>query len=319
MSTTRPPFDPELEAALAAVRALMPPTVTPEMIQPMRDAAPRVGIDDLVAGRPMTGTDHTVEGYDGEPIEVTVFAPAGHTAAGPGVVYLHGGGMVSGDRFGAVAQPLSWVERFDAVCVTVGYRLAPEHPDPYPVEDGYAGLVWTVDHAAELGIDPSRVVVVGRSSGGGLAAGVALLTRDRGGPALHGLMLISPMLDDRNETVSSRQIDGDGVWDRGSNDTGWNALLGERRATDDVSIYAAPARATDLGGLPPVFVDCGTAEVFRDEDVAYASGIWAAGGQAELHAWPGAFHAFDLLAPDVALSQAARAARDAWMARLLGS
>ena len=107
--------------------------------------------------------------------------------------------------------------------------------------------------------------------------GVALLVRDRGGPALLGQMLVSPMLDDRNDTVSAHQIDGVGVWDRSSNDTGWNALLGDRRGTDAVSVYAAPARATDLAGLPPAFVECGSAEVFRDEDVAYASGLWAAG------------------------------------------
>ena len=125
------------------------------------------------------------------------------------------------------------------------------------------------------------------------------------------------MLDDRNETVSSHQIDGVGVWDRRSNDTGWNALLGDRRGSDAVSIYAAPARATDLTGLPSAYLECGSAEVFRDEDVAYASSLWAAGVQAELHVWPGAFHASDQLAPDAVLSREAVAARDAWMARLL--
>lgn len=319
MSPTRPPFDPELEVTLVALRELIPPTLTPEMIQPMRDMPLLVTIEDVIAGRPLTRTDHTVPGFEGASIEVSVFAVDGQTDAGPGIVHFHGGGMVTGDRFGGLAQPLTWVERFGAVCVTVEYRLAPEHPDPYPVEDCYAGLVWTVEHAAELGIDPSRIVIAGASAGGGLTAGVALLARDRGGPELFGQMLIYPMLDDRNETVSSHQIDGEGVWDRGSNDTGWNALLGDRRGTDEVSIYASPARATDLGGLPPAFVDCGTAEVFRDEDVAYASGIWAAGGQAELHVWPGGFHGFDLLAPDAVLSREMMAARDAWMVRLLAT
>jgi acetyl esterase/lipase len=201
--------------------------------------------------------------------------------------------------------------------VAVGYRLAPEFPDPCPVEDTYAALVWMTQRADDLGIDPQRVVVVGRSAGGGLGAGAALLARDRGGPALLGQLLISPMLDDRNDTVSSHQIDGVGIWDRTSNDTGWTALLGGRRGTDDVSVYAAPARATDLSRLPPTFVDCGSAEVFRDEDIAYASAIWAAGGQAELHVWPGAFHASDLIAPDAVLCEQMTAARDAWMTRLL--
>lgn len=318
MSLTRPPFDPELAVTLEAIGDRLPPTVTPQMIQPMRDAPPAVTIEELLMGRPITRTDHTIPGFQDEQIPVTVFARDGHTDGGPAILRLHGGGMVMGSRFGGIVQPLDWVERFDAVCVAVDYRLAPEHPDPYPVEDCYATLLWTVEQAAELGVDPARIVVNGPSAGGGLAAGVALLARDRGGPELLGQLLVSPMLDDRNETVSSHQIDGVGVWDRGSNDTGWNALLGDRRGTDSVSIYAAPARATDLTGLPPAYLECGSTEVFRDEDVTYALSLWAAGVQAELHVWPGAFHASDQLAPNAALSREAVAARDAWLGRLLG-
>jgi acetyl esterase/lipase len=318
VSLTRPPFDLELAGTLDAIRDRLPPTVTPQMIQPMRDAPPPVTVEELLSGRPITRTDHSIPGFEDGEITVTVFAPDDHTEAGPAILRLHGGGMVMGSRFGGIVQPLDWVERFDAVCVAVDYRLAPEYPDPYPVEDCYATLLWTVEHAGDLGVDPARMVVNGPSAGGGLAAGVALLARDRGGPELLGQLLVSPMLDDRNETVSSHQIDGVGVWDRGSNDTGWNALLGDRRGTDTVSIYAAPARAIDLTGLPPAYLECGSAEVFRDEDVAYASSLWAAGVQAELHVWPGAFHASDQLAPNAALSREAVAARDAWLARLLG-
>jgi acetyl esterase/lipase len=317
VTVPRPPFDPQLEVGLASIGQFLPPTITPEMIQPMRDAPAAVTIDDLLAGRPVTRTDHTIPGYQGEPIEVSIFAREDHAGAGPGLLRLHGGGMIMGSRFGGVTESLDWVERFDVVCVAVDYRLAPEHPDPYPVEDCYATLVWTAEHATELGIDPARVVLSGSSAGGGLAAGVALMARDRGGPAVLGQMLSSPMLDDRNESVSSHQIDGVGVWDHHSNDTGWTALLGDRRGTDAVSVYAAPTRATDLSGLPPAFVDCGSAEVFRDEDVAYASALWAAGGRAELHVWPGGFHAFDLLVPNAALSKDLKAARNAWLARLL--
>jgi acetyl esterase/lipase len=314
----RPPFDPELSVALDALRAFMPATLTPEMVQPMREAPPAVSIDEILAGRPVTRTDYTVPGHQGDPIEVTAFAREEHTGSGPAIIQLHGGGMVLGERFGGIDQPLNWVERFDAVCVTVGYRLAPEHPDPFPVEDCYAALAWTAEHATQLGVDGARIVLAGNSAGGGLAAGVALLARDRGGPPLLGQMLHYPMLDDRNDTVSAHQIDGVGVWDRGSNETGWDALLGDRRRTDAVSIYAAPARATDLSGLPPAYIDCSTNEVFRDEDVAYASAIWAAGGLAELHVWPGGFHGMDLLAPTARLSTEMAAARDAWMARMLG-
>jgi acetyl esterase/lipase len=174
-----------------------------------------------------------------------------------------------------------------------------------------------VAHAAELGVDPARVIVGGVSAGGGLSAAVALLARDRGGPALAGQLLICPMLDDRNNTPSARQMAGLGVWDQSANNTGWTALLGDARGGPDVSPYAAPARATDLSGLPPAFVDVGSAETFRDEDVAYATRIWQAGGSAELHVWPGGFHAFFGMVPGASVSKAAIAAQRDWLRRLL--
>jgi acetyl esterase/lipase len=150
---------------------------------------------------------------------------------------------------------LDWAVDNGAVAVSVEYRLAPEHPDPAPLEDCYAGLQWTREHAAEIGGDADRIVVVGASAGGGLAAGVALLARDRGGPRLLGQVLMCPMLDDRFVTPSSRVLHGEGIWDATSNMTGWDALLGGRRGGGDVSIYAAPARATGLAGLPASFAD----------------------------------------------------------------
>ena len=198
---------------------------------------------------------------------------------------IHGGGMILGSRAGSAAGLLDWVEHHGVVAVCVEYRLAPEHPYPAPQEDCYAGLVWLAGHAGELGVDPGKILVKGASAGGGLSASVALLARDRGGPALAGQMLICPMLDDRNESISSQQYDGIGIWDRSFNYTGWNALVGaDVRGGPDVPPYAAPARATDLGGLAPAFIEVGAAEVFRDETIQYASRIWAAGGQAELHA-----------------------------------
>lgn len=317
-ATTRPPFDPELAAALAAVAEELPSTITPEMIGVMREADVTQPIEEVLAQRPeISHREQVIPGYEGADLTISVFARKTHKAAGPGFFHTHGGGMIIGDRFTGIEVMLDWVEQFDGVCVSVEYRLAPEFPDPYPVEDCYAGLTWTAEHADELGIDPTRLVIAGGSAGGGLAAGTTLMARDRGGPDLLGQVLIYPMIDDRNDTVSAHQIDGEGVWDRTSNETGWNALLGERRGTDEVSIYAAPARATDLSGLPPAFIDVGTAEVFRDEDVAYASAIWASGGVAELHVWPGGFHGFDLMVPHAVISQAMVAARTAWVARLL--
>ncbi|MGQ4512988.1 alpha/beta hydrolase fold domain-containing protein [Streptomyces sp. DW26H14] len=313
----RPPFDPELQAVLDTLSAQLPPTITPEMIQPMRQAMGQ-GPDarETLTRRGLDVRDVTISSYDGGAVVLSVVRPAGHSGAGPGFYYCHGGGMMFGDPLGGVEVLADWLLRHDAVGVSVGYRLAPEHPDPTPVEDCYAGLVWTAEHAGELGIAPDRLVIAGSSAGGGLAAGTALLARDRHGPALAGQLLMYPMLDDRDDTVSTAQIDGVGMWDRGSNRTGWTALLGTRRGTDDVSVYAAPARAAELSGLPPAFIDCGSAEVFRDEDVAYATRIWAAGGQAELHVWPGGFHAFDVFAPHTTLAKDMAAARDRWIDRL---
>lgn len=316
----RPPFDPELEAVLAVIADQLPPSITPEMIPLLRTAQmPGPTSEDILAEAGVSRRDVTIAGHRGEEIEVTVLQREGRTGTGPGVYHTHGGGMIMGDRFVGLAQILPWIIELDAVVVTVEYRLAPEFPDPYPIEDCYAGLLWTAENAAELGIDPERLIIAGASAGGGLAAGTALLARDRRGPALAGQVLIYPMLDDRDETVSTVQISGVGVWDRQSNITGWSALLGDRRGTDAVSVYAAPARAEDLSGLPPAFIDCGSAEVFRDEDVAYATGLWRAGVQAELHVWPGGFHGFDMMAPHTELAQAMTAARNAWVRRVLSA
>jgi acetyl esterase/lipase len=227
--------------------------------------------------------------------------------------------MIVGDNRFGVIEMLGLAAPLGMAVVSVEYRLAPETPHPGPVEDCYAGLGWASAHAEELNIDPEQIVVGGASAGGGLAAAVALLARDRNGPAVLAQLLMCPMLDDRNDSPSARQMRGLGIWDASSNATGWNALLGEGvRGGPDVSLYAAPARATDFAGLPPAFIDVGTAETFRDEDVAYASRIWQAGGEAELHVWPGGFHGFDVVAPDAAISQDAIAARAAWLRRQLG-
>lgn len=315
-----PPFDPELAAALDVIGAQLPSSLTADMIQPMRQGALLAEPADLTRGGAFTVTRRTAPGPDGDPdIELLIITPSGAEGTLPGLYHIHGGGMIIGDNTTGVELLQDWATEIPSVIVSVEYRLAPEHPHPAPVEDCYAGLAWTAKNAAELGIDPSRLIVAGASAGGGLSAAVALLARDRGGPALAGQMLLCPMIDDRNDTPSAVQMAGRGVWDHTANDTGWTALLGADRGGPDVSPYAAPARATDLSGLPPAFIDVGSAETFRDEDVAYAIRIWQAGGVAELHVWPGGFHGFDLLAPQAAVSQEARAARLRFLHRLLGA
>ena len=243
----------------------------------------------------------------------TPVSPAGTLGC---VYHTHGGGMVIGDRRTGVVEMLDWATQFNLVVVSVEYRLAPENPHPALIDDCYAGLLWTAGHADELGFEPGRMIVAGGSAGGGLAAALALRARDEGGPELLGQMLICPMLDDRNDTPSAHQMAGLGVWDRNANEFGWTALLGDQQGAPGVSPYAAPARAEDLSGLPATFIDVGSAETFRDEDVAYASRIWQAGGRAELHVWPGGFHGFDGFAPTAQLSHDAREARVRWLNRL---
>jgi acetyl esterase/lipase len=224
--------------------------------------------------------------------------------------------MIMGDRWVGAEAIADWVERYDVVGATVEYRLAPEFPDPVPVEDCYAGLVWFAGKSDELGFDADRILLTGGSAGGGLAAGVALLARDRGTPPIAAQLLDCPMLDDRDSTLSTLQFADIGVWDREANVYGWSSLLGERANTDDVSIYAAPARATDLSGLPPAFLDVGSAEVFRDETIDYASRIWAVGGQAELHVFSGGFHGYEVVST-AAVSRTTLEVREAWVKRYL--
>lgn len=294
----RPALDPELSALLAEMP--LSTELTHEMLQQIRQMP-----------SPPFRTDAERQDVTVGEITLTVFRPKGLDGPAPCVYWIHGGGMVMGDRFSQIDIPLQWLAELGVVVVTVEHRRAPEVTGTTLVEDCYDGLLWTV---ANVGTD--RVVVAGISAGGGLAAGVALLARDRHGPEIAAQVLICPMLDHRNDSTSSRQHSGEpGVWTREMNEFGWRAVLGD---ATEVSPYVSPALAEDLSGLPPTYVDTGTAEVFRDEDVAYASRIWATGGDAELHTWAGGFHGFDAIFPEAALSVRARRTRTEWLARELG-
>lgn len=313
----RPDIDPELRAGLAVVGGMFPPTITPDLIDFMRVSYAAPPVDDLLRQRGVERYDEVIAGHDGAPVAVSVLRPAGVSGPRPGVLYAHSGGLMFGDRFSGIDLVLDWVTELGVVLVTVEYRLAPEHPDPCPREDMYAALEWTAHEAHRLGIRTDRLLVAGASAGGGLAAGLALAARDRGGPPLVGQVLDYPMLDDRGGTASTGQFDGVGVWDRVSNETGWTALLGPARGSADVSPYAAPARATDLGGLPPALLVVGAAEIFRDEAISYADRIWQAGGDAELHVFAGAFHACDIFAPHTSVGRSMIRTRNTWVEKVL--
>ncbi|MFE2601511.1 alpha/beta hydrolase [Streptomyces sp. NPDC059396] len=308
----RPDFDPELSVLLGDA-------VTAEDLARLNDVAPPVEV--LLEGRSVSHRDVTIEMSDGAQIPLAVFTPTGvgdgEGATGlPCVYWVHGGGMVAGDRFWQIDIPLEWTDHLGGVIVSVDYRLAPAVRGATPVEDCYRGLRWVVEHAAELGVDPGRIIVAGSSAGGGLAAGTALLARDRGGPSIAAQVLIYPMLDHRNATTSSKQYAGmEGAFSTEVIVCCWQALLGD--LTDDqVTGYISPTRADDLSGLPPTYIDVGSAEIFRDEAIEYASRIWAVGGRAELKVWEGGFHGFDEIFPHAAVSVSARDSRIEWLRRL---
>ncbi|WP_229874082.1 alpha/beta hydrolase [Amycolatopsis deserti] len=260
--------------------------------------------------------ERTIPGPAGE-LELTVLTPAAGSGPWPLLHYIHGGGIVAGTRHSALSEMVPYVAGGSAVVASIEYRLAPEHPHPAPVEDCYAGLCWAAENADLLRIDPGHIIAIGFSGGGNLAAGVALLARDRGFPALSHQILGCPMLDDRLRTHSAQMLDREGLWDRNENLWAWTALLGDRRGTDDVSPYAAPARAENLAGLPRTFIDVGSVEGFRDEAIDYAQRLSQAGVNVDLHVWGGGFHGFDIGISQPAISQASRAVRDEFIRRAL--
>ena len=203
------------------------------------------------------------------------------------------------------------------VVVSVEYRLAPEHPFPAPVEDCYAALKWLATHTGELGVAPSRIAIGGASAGGGLAAGLALLTRDRAEVELAFQLLIYPMIDDRNVAPASGTLPDTFVWTRENNLMGWRAYLGREPGGADVSPYAAAARADDLAGLPPAYIPVGDLDLFLDENIEYAQRLLAAGVPTELHIYPGGYHGFNGFAPDADIAQRFNNERDEALRRIL--
>jgi acetyl esterase/lipase len=259
--------------------------------------------------------DHVVSG---EPdIVVRVHRPVGVQGPLPCFYAMHGGGYVLGSCLMDDMRFDAWCPKFACVGVSVEYRLAPETPYPGPLEDCYRGLEWVFDHHEEIGVDPGRIGIGGTSAGGGLAAALALLARDRGRIPVRFQLLDCPMVDDRQVTPSS-QIGDLAVWNRDSNNFGWRAYLGELYGTGDIPAYAAPARAHELGGLPPAYVCVGAVDGFRDEDVDYATRLNQAGVPTELHVYPGAPHGIGMF-PGVAVAQRYRQGIDEWVGRQLQS
>lgn len=282
----------------------------PEVIYTRENlSSKRKEMDDMFAGmvaalpanNAVLTSERSIPGMAGNPdVRVKIYEPKGKDTVLPGVLYIHGGGYILGsaDMMDPSLQQL--VLEINCVIVSVDYRLAPEHPYPAAIEDCYAALQWFAEHAEELGVDVSRIAVVGPSAGGGLTAAVSLMARDRKGPAIRFQMPLYPMLDDRSTTRSSKEITDERVWTGAKNQLAWNLYLGE---TGEGSPYAAPARAEDLSGLPPTYTCVGDLDPFRDETLDYVSRLTQAGVPTEFHLYPGCFHGFEEYFPAAAISR----------------
>ena len=267
---------PAARAGEAELLAVLPPY----------DAPVPLDVDDLLVPGPAGDPDVRVRRY--RPGDQD---PRDNDTALPALIFIHGGGFVVGSLDLNDVDCRRVAAEVNAVVVSVDYRLAPEHPFPAGLEDCYAALVWVAENAEALGVDPARIAIGGESAGGGLAAAVALLARDRGGPRLCLQLLGIPELDDRLETESIRTLVGTPITTVPNGEISWDSYLGAGvRGTDGVSQYAAPARATDLAGLPPAMITAYEFDGLRDEGVAYAQGLLSAGVSTELVVYPGAFH-----------------------------
>lgn len=266
-----------------------------------------------VPPNPHVSTENVTIDGPGGPLPLRIYRPVMRTSSRPGLLFFHGGGMILGDLDSDHFTAMMLCERTGAVTVSVDYRLAPEHPYPAGTDDCYAALEWMAANAAALDFDPDLLIVYGGSAGGLLAISTALRARDEQGPGIAYVMAPYPMIDDRNVTESSKAITDVGVWDRAGNIEAWAWFLGGRPA----DAYAAPARATDLEGLPPMFIDVGDQDLFMDEDVAFVERLRDADVPVEFHFYPGAYHGTEVLAPESALAKRIWAARLDALARVI--
>ncbi|MBT2232328.1 alpha/beta hydrolase [Nonomuraea sp. NEAU-A123] len=270
-------MNPELEAFLPLVSQvdLTDPVAAREHYAKAAAARPTLDLTDMEVEDRMVPADPDVA--------VRIYRPRQAQGA---MVWLHGGGFVMGDLDTEHLWAARLADGSGAVVISVGYRLAPEHRFPAALDDVYAVLCWAAEHAAELGIDAGRIAVGGHSAGGGLAAAVALRARDEQGPPIRFQLLNEPELDDRQESWSARNFTDTPWLNRDAVTASWRYYLGTTLATP----YAAPARASDLSGLPPAYIATAEFDPNRDEDIDYALRLLRAGVSVDLHQWPGTFH-----------------------------
>ncbi|GAA0316238.1 alpha/beta hydrolase [Sphingomonas oligophenolica] len=294
--------DPELRAAAKAMLAQHFPPMTRQALPEMR--ASWVAPPSLPSPAPAVVT-RQIPGRRGDPdVSVQLIGANSGQTGRPAILHIHGGGMISGRAQNMTAFCQTVSAELNCVVLNVDYRLSPETPYPGPVEDNYAALTWLYRNAAQLGVDRARIAVMGESAGGGLAALLAIVARDRGEVPICYQLLIYPMLDDR--TGSTRPVPaqiGRIGWSAEANAFGWSAFLGVPAGSDGVPRGAVPARIANVDGLPPAFIGVGAIDLFADEDMAYARRLIAAGVPTQLHVTPGAYHAFDFVVPDARVSR----------------
>ncbi|MGW2956805.1 alpha/beta hydrolase [Streptomyces eurythermus] len=303
-----------LDPELAEVAASLPRTdlTDPIAVRETALAAARAAVAALPADDAVQITDLETSGP-----RVRLYRPVDAPAPAPVLLDFHGGAFVMGSVDSEHRRALDLARRTGFVVISVDYRLAPEHPFPAGLEDCYEALCWTVKNATELGVDPDRLAVVGGSAGGGLAAAVTLLSRDRGGPSIAFQLLICPALDDRMRTRSAATFTDVPAFDSAAVAQMWPHYIPAHAETTTELAYAAPARAEDLSGLPAAYIVTAEHDPLRDEGNQYALRLLDAGVPVELHHVPGTFHVFDHVAPDADVSRRARAEMAAALVRAL--
>lgn len=313
--STRDRIDPESRIPLEGLLQALPGGFNsiPDIVQRREVLSQMLAASEVPTNPNIAVSNHVAPGPAGE-IAVRVYSPKKASKPAAGLIYIHGGGMIMGGLDGQDATCQMMAERLGAVIASVDYRKAPENPYPAAPEDCYAAASWVFENAAELNLDASNIGIYGQSAGGGLAIAVALMARDRGGPKFSFLAPIYPMIDDRNTSESSKLVTDVGIWDRAGSIEAWGWYLGGEAADQ----YAAPARAEDISGLPPTFIDVGELDLFRDEDMDFAKRLAEAGVQVEFHLWPGAYHASEIFAPEAALSKTIWETRLSGLRRLIG-
>lgn len=250
--------------------------------------------------------ERQVEGVRGQPPVTVYVVNAGEANAPPrgAILFIHGGGFIGGDAREALRPLSALATRLGCVIVSVQYRIAPGTPFPGALDDNYAALKWLHANAPSLGVDPTRIAVMGESAGGGHAAMLTIAARDRGEIPIAFQALVYPMLDDR--TGSARPVTstiGTLIWRPADNRKGWSALLGQPAGRTRVPAGSVPARVADLSRLPPTFIGVGSIDLFAEEDINFARRLVGAGVPTELLVVPGAFHGFQMIAPKAPVSR----------------